>query len=237
MLRAEHCTQPTKACDDLIRDQKDIVLVQNSLDCGPVTGRWRHNPARAQRRLANEGRDGVSPFAGNQIFQLCHAMRHELCLALVKIGAAEIVRGFCVHDLRQRQIEFGVEQPQPGQRSGHQTRAVIAAPPRDDFLFLGPPQYVVVVPDQLDVGFICVRTGQPEIHLRHIVRRTVQNHLGQCDRRLGTVTDIGMIVGQLFGLIGDGLCNLGAAVTYVNAIEPRKGIQHPVPVTILDMAA
>ena len=81
-----------------------------------------------------------------------------------------------MHDLRERQIEFLVEKLQPRQAARHQARAVIAAPARDDLLLFGPVQHIVVIPDQLDIGFIGVRTAKPVIDLGHACRRALDDH-------------------------------------------------------------
>ena len=145
-----------KAGDHLVGDQQDVVAVQHLLDRGPVALGRRHDAAGAKHRFADEGRDGVGPFAFDQRLQLGHAMGDEIRLDLVNVGAAIVIGRLGMQDLRQRQVELLVKQFKPGQRSGHQARAVIAAPARDDLLLLGPSKDVVVVPDQLDVGFVRV---------------------------------------------------------------------------------
>src|SRR3546814_9929013 len=69
--------------------------------------------------------------------------------------------------LGERQVELLVEQLEAGERAGHQARAVIAAPARDDLLLLRPAEDVVVVPDELDVGLVGVRAREAEVDLAH----------------------------------------------------------------------
>ena len=162
---------------------------------------------------------------------------HELGLAHREVVAAEIIGRLGVDHLAQRQVELLVEQLQPGQRARHQARAVIAAPARDDLLLLGPAEDVVVVPDQLDVGLVRVRAREAEIDLGHVLGRAVEDHLGQRDRRLGAVADIGVVIGQLVRLLGDRLGDLLTAVADIHAVEAGEGVEQPVAVAVLDMAA
>jgi hypothetical protein len=48
---------------------------------------------------------------------------------------------------------------------------------------------------------------------------------GEADGRLVAVTGVGVIVGELARLLGDGLGDLHAAVAHVNAVEPGEGVQ------------
>ncbi len=127
-----------------------------------------------------------------------------------------------------------MEEIEPGQRAGHDAGAVIAAPARDDLLLLRPAEDVVVVPDQLDVGLVGVRAGQAEIDAAHALRRAVDDHLGKRDRRLGAVADIGVVVGEVLRLLGDGVGDLLAAVADIDAIEAGEGIDALAAVDVPD---
>src|SRR3546814_9135904 len=72
-----------------------------------------------------------------------------------------------MYHLVERQVELLVEQLEAGERAGHQARAVIAAPARDDLLLLRPAEDVVVVPDELDVGLVGVRAREAAVDLAH----------------------------------------------------------------------
>ena len=112
---------------------------------------------------------------------------------------------------------------------------MIATPARDDLFLLGAAKDVVEIPDQLDVGFVRVGPGQAEVDLGHMIRRAVQYHLGQSDRRLGAMPHIGMVIGQFLGLIGNSIGNVGPAIAHVHTVETGKGIQQAVAVTVFDM--
>jgi hypothetical protein len=111
---------------------------------------------------------------------------------------------------------------------------VIAAPARDDLLLLGPAEDVVVIPDELDVGLVGVRPAKAEIDPAHVIGRAVHDHLGQRDRGLGAVADIGVVIGQFARLRGDGLGHLLAAIADVHAVEPGEGIEQAVAVAVGD---
>ena len=114
---------------------------------------------------------------------------------------------------------------------------MIPAPAADDLLLLGSPQDIVVIPDQLDVGFIGIGAGQPEIDLGHALWRAIKDHLGQGDAGFGPVADIGMVIGQFAGLIGDGLGDLLTSIADVDTIETGKGIQQTDAIAVGDVAS
>ena len=188
--------------------KQNIVLGQHLLDGGPVAFGRRHDAAGAEDGLADEGGDGFRSLGQDQLLQLGRAVLGEVLLALGRVLAAEVVGRFRVQDRRPRQVEGLVEELQAGQGAGHDAGAVIAAPARDDLLFLRPAQHVVVVPDQLDVGLVGVRAREAEIDPAHARGRALDDHLRQFDGRLAAVADIGVIVGELMGLLGDGLGDL-----------------------------
>ena len=237
VIRAEHRAQTAKAGNDLIRDQQNVVLVQHLLHGGPIAFGRRHDAPGAQNRLPDESGDGVGTFAFDQRLKLTYQMRGELRFAHVRVGAAVVIGRVGVDHLCQRQVELLVEQLQPSQRARHQTRPMIATPARDDLFLLGAAKDVVVVPDQLDVGLIRVRTAKAEIDLAHAFGRAVEDHLGQGDARLGAVADIGVVIGQFMRLLGNRLGDLGPAIADVDAVEARKGVKQLVAIAVGDMAA
>src|SRR5690606_21304407 len=124
------------------------------------------NAAGAKYRFSNEGGNRVGAFARDQLLELIDTVSNEISLAHRRVGAAEVVGCLGMEDAIKRQVELVVEQLQAGERAGNQTRAVVAAPARDDFFLLRPAENVVIVPDQLDVGFVGVGAAQAEIDLR-----------------------------------------------------------------------
>ena len=213
------------------------MLSKDALNGRPVA-RWRrHDAAGAKHWFANESGNRIGPFARDPRLKLSHAMGGEFSFALCCVTAAEIIRRLGVEHLRQGQVELFVKKLQPRQRPSHQPRAVIAAPARYDLLLFRPPQNIVHVPGKLDVGFIGIRAAKAEVDPGHLRRRAVEDHFGKRDRRLGPVADVGVIICQFPGLIGDRLGDFAAPIADINTVEPGKGIQQAVSVTVLDMAA
>src|SRR3546814_1513005 len=109
-----------------------------------------------------------------------------------------------MYHLVERQVELLVEQLEAGERAGHQARAVIAAPARDDLLLLRPAEDVVVVPDELDVGLVGVRAREAEVDLAHAPSvppgRTVDDHLGRSEEHTSELQSLMRISYAVFCL-------------------------------------
>ena len=69
-----------------------------------------------------------------------------------------------------------------------------------------------------------------------MLRRTIKDHLGQRDARLGSVAHIGVIIRQLLCLRRNRLGDLLAPVADIDAVKPRKGVKQTVTVAVFDMA-
>jgi hypothetical protein len=61
--------------------------------------------------------------------------------------------------------------------------------------------------------------------------------VGQRDRGFGAVADIGVVIGEGFRLLGDGVGDLAAAIADIDAIEAGEGVEQPVAIAILDIDA
>ncbi len=153
------------------------------------------------------------------------------------VGAAEVVGRLGVEDAVERQVELVVEELQAGERAGDEAGAVVAAPAGDDLLLLGAAEDVVVIPDQLDVGLVGVGAAEAEVDLGHALGRALEDHVGQRDRGLGAVADVGVVVGELLRLRGDGVGDLRAAVADVDAVEAGEGVEEALAVAVLDVDA
>ena len=70
----ETCTEPmpstTKSCDHLVRDQKDVVLVQERLHARKIAGRREQHAAGAHDWLGNERSDRIGPLLFNDHLDL-----------------------------------------------------------------------------------------------------------------------------------------------------------------------
>ncbi|KZK98019.1 hypothetical protein PsW74_03574 [Pseudovibrio sp. W74] len=47
------------------------------------------------------------------------------------------------------------------------------------------------------------------------------------------MSDIGVIIGQLFGLFGDCLSNFLTAISYIHTVQSGERVQHSAPFTVL----
>ena len=157
VIGAKHRPQAAKACHHLIGHQQDVMALQHLLDRGPIALWWWHNAARAQDRLADKGRDGVSAFGQDQRLEAGCALGRKFKLGLIAVFATKVIGRIGVKDIVQRQIELVVKHRKPGHRPCHHPRAMIAAPARDDLFLLRTAKDVVVIPDQFDVGLIGIR--------------------------------------------------------------------------------
>ncbi|MND57177.1 hypothetical protein D3C80_483000 [compost metagenome] len=130
-----------------------------------------------------------------------------------------------MQDRSARQVKGVVEGRKPRHASRHHARTVIAAPARNDLLLFRAAKNVVVVPDQFNVGFIGIRTGQTKIDTAHMLGCTIDDHLGKRDRHLGAMADVGMVIGKLPSLFCNCIRNCRAAITNIDTIKTRKGIK------------
>ena len=105
------------------------------------------------------------------------------------------------------------------------------------FFFSGAAEDVVDVPDEFDVRLVGVGAAEAEIGAVHVRGRALGDHVGERDRGLGAVADIGVVIGEFAGLGGDGVGDLGAAVADIDAVEPGEGVEQAGAVAVLDMDA
>ncbi len=205
---------------------------QNRLDRLPISFRRWHNATGAEHRLADKGRNRLRPFGLYQRVEHFRTPRRKVLFAHRAVGAPIVIGRFGMQYRRERKVKSLVEEFQTRERSGHEPRAVIAAPAGDDLLLLRPAEDVVVVPDQLDVGLVGIGAGKPKIDVIETVRRALSDHTGERDGDFGAVADISMVIGQLARLFGDRLGDFGPAIADIDAVEPGKGVEASIAVTI-----
>ncbi len=237
MLRAHLRAQTAEAAHHFVADQQDVVLLQHLLDRRPVTHRWRQNTAGAHHRLADKGRDRIGAFLRDQLFQLVYAIRDELRFVHASGRLAVPVRANRVLDAFERQIEVLMKTRQARETSGDDARAVIAALARDDLLLVRPALNVVVVPDELDLRFVRIRSGHAVVHLLHPGWRPVDDARRQFDDGVGRMPHVRVVVGEFLRLLVDCIGHLGAAIADVHAIEAGKRVDIRLALVILDADA
>ena len=120
----------------------------------------------------------------------------------------------------QRHVEPGLHGRYTGQAGGRDRRAVVAALARDDLLFLGPPQGVVVVPDQLDDGVVGFRTGIDQENLGELLGRNLDQFLRKrgCRRRRS---------GQQVVVGGQPAHLIVSRLSQFRFVEAKRGALHP----------
>ena len=169
-MRAEGRANAAKAGDDLIGDQQHIVFAQNSLYGGPITlGRWR-DATRAEHGLSDEGTHRLGALTQDQCLELLGAALGELGFALAFMRFPVVMRRARMDDAGYRQIHVVMIEAHARERARDHAAAVIAAMARDDLLLLGLAAQVVVIPDELHLRFVGVRSGQAIEDLAHLSR-------------------------------------------------------------------
>ena len=234
MLEAELAAQAPEAADDFVRNQQDVMALEHRLDGVPVALRRRDDAAGAEYRLADDGAHGLRTLALDQRLQLLGAVGGELAFAHLAPRSSVVVGRLGMQHALDRQIEVLMEGGQPGERTGGNAGAVIAALARDDLLLLRPASDIVVVAHQLDLGLVGIAAGESVVDLVEAVAGELGDTLGERDQRLVGVADIGVVVGEFLGLGVDGLGDLGTPVADVDAVEPGKGVDHLTPVAVND---
>ena len=157
--------------------------------------------------------------------------------AHARLGVPVVVRQRRMQDAVQGQVELGMKTGQAGEAARHDRRAVVAAMARDDLALFRASEDVVVVPGDLDVGLVGVRSRHAVVDLAHVGRRHAQHPVAEADDGLVGTSPVGMEVGQLVGLFGDRLGDLGAAIADVDAIEGGESVQQPAAVLVDDVDA
>jgi len=109
---------------------------------------------------------------------------------------------------------------------------MITAPARDDLLLLRPAEDVVVVPNQLDLRLVGVRAGKPEIDVVQSFGCTLCDHVCECDGGLARMACIGVIIGELARLLGDGFGDLQPPISDIDAVKSGKSVEAAPPFTI-----
>src|SRR5687768_6994768 len=108
--------------------------------------------------------------------------------------------------------------------SRHHRAAVIAAPPRDDFFLAWPPEHIVVVPDDLQLRFVRIRSRHAELDALHASWRYFQQACAEANGRFIRITAKRRIVRQLQGLLVHRIGDLTPAIANEVAIDSGKGI-------------
>ena len=151
-----------------------------------------------------------------------------------------IVREVGVQHALEGQVEGLVVERNAREAPRRGGDAVIGADARDDLLFLGPAEQVVVVADQLELRVVPVRAREPEEHLADMV--AVRVLVEQREQLLGE-PDLGLVGGGAEGVeeadarhfLGRDLGKLRPPVADIDAPERRRGIDIALALEVVDL--
>ena len=134
-------------------------------------------------------------------------------------------------------IEAAVVVRQPSQAGCHRGSAVVTTLARNDLLFMGFADDVVVVPDQLDLRLVCVRTRQTKEDALHASACKRDQLLGQQDsfRVRGAREDV--VVGQLARLLSNGVDDSLSAVAHIHTVHAGHAVDDRASVGVSDANA
>ena len=122
---------------------------------------WRHNDAAGPHNgFSNKRSNGFRPLAFYQLLQIVYQSLKELGLGLARQTLAVIMRRCCVQHSWHRQIEGCMERRQTREGTACNGDPVITPLTRNDFFLFRSADCIVVVPNQFDLGIVCVATGQ-----------------------------------------------------------------------------
>ena len=116
-LRTERTARAPEAADHLVRDEEDVVFLEDSLDCLKVTVGRDDHATGTLHGLGNERRHGFGVLQQDQRLQLSSKARDELGLGLTRHREAPVMRRRDVMDPFHRQVEVCMEGRQAGKRA------------------------------------------------------------------------------------------------------------------------
>src|SRR5262249_13960771 len=118
-----------------------------------------------------------------------------------------------------------------GRRHGHAVISLLAA---NDLLFPRPPERVVHVPDELDLGIIRLRARGAEEHFRRRHRRDLLEPFGKLDRGIMALRGEEMAEGKLPHMRGSVSSQLLFAVAQRSAPQARHAFDIGLTLGIVD---
>ena len=218
----QHVTHASEGGDHLVGDQQHVVLAKHCLDGFPVARRWRQDAAGADHRLGDEGADCFGAFLQDEPLQFIGAALREG--ARVGLGCPEGIRGDRVLHQCKGKVKAAVVVRQPGQACRHRGGAVVPALARNDLFLLGLADDVVVVPNQLDLRLVSVRTREAKEDAFHASACERDQLLGQQDglRVRGAREDV--VIGQLARLLCNGVDDGLSAIAHIHAVHAGHAV-------------
>ena len=217
-LAAEPAPEPPEAGDHLVGDEQDVALAADLGDRRPVALGRRDDATCADDRLAD-----------------------ERCRAAVELveHAREIGR-VVVGDLGDVADEGSVAvayRGDAGQRRAVRVRAVVREPAREDDRALRLPDERPVAARDLRGSVDRLPAARAEEDRGVVDRGEVGEACGEIESRPVRVVAEDVVRSECAQLLGDGVCDLGPAVTDVDEPEPGRRVEVLVSVLVPDAAA
>ena len=195
----------------------------------------RNDPARAQDRLHDKGRNGARPLEGDLILQCLQAQLREFGRIGFVEGVAIDVGCWDVVAAGQKGLISGAEIGVAVDRGATEMRAVIALFQRQK---LDPPRLaldLVILPRQAQGGLDRVRSARGVEGPRQAVGfKEGPQLLGQLNHLVIRGATEDRVIGQSIELRRDGVFDRLAGIAKVDVPEPADGIHHLMPVDVLD---
>jgi hypothetical protein len=239
-LGGEHVTESPEGADDLVGDQQHVVLVADLAHPLEVAGRGREAAAGVLHGLEEDGRDGLGPL---ELDRLGDAVGRPLAEGVLVVGAEVGGLGGAV-EVRVRHpegrghqwLERRLHARQAGDRQGALRSAVVGDRAADHLVLGRLAGELEVVLGQLPRGLDSLATAGGEEDAVEVTGGVVGDALGQVDRtrvRVGPERE----EGELRGLLGGGLGELGATVPCLYDEQAGEPVDVLVAVGVPDVDA
>ena len=236
MLGPEPAARAAESADHFVRDQEDPVLAADALDLRPVSRRRDDHAARALDRLADEGGD---PLRSDFLDLLRKAARRAKPVFLrAHVDAVfEPVRLLDVDDAGDRQSALCMHRLHAAEARRRDRAAVIRVETADDDGALRLTHQVPVAARHAQDRVVRLGARLREEHAVELRRRQLIEELCQLDRRRVRTLEKAVVVRKLAHLPRGGISQLVAAITDVDAPEPRHCVEDLLAFAVVEVHA
>src|SRR6266545_2456497 len=232
---AEPVPEPAEGADDLVGDQQHAVAVADLADPLEVAGRWREAAAGVLHRLDVDRGDRLG--ALHQDAPLDVVGRVQGAVVEVAAALAAVVVGVLdPHRAGHQRLEDLLDVGQAGDGQRAHGGAVVGDVAAEDLVAAGLADRPEVLARQLPCALDRLAAAVGEEHAVAVSRRDRRQPLGQLDRARVRVAPQ-REVGQLAGLLGGGLGQLGAAVADLHHEQPGQPVQVAPAVLVVDVGS
>ncbi len=222
-----------EAGDDLVRDQQDVVLVEQRTELGPIGGGRHDDAAGPHHRLGDHGGDGIGALELDLLLERGEAkVRQPLGIGLVEGIAIGKRRRSMKHARHQRLVgaaEIGIAVD----RGATEMRAVIALLEGQELHAVGLALYLPILPRDAERALDRVRATGGEKRPAHALgRQELDEPVAELDQRRVRRAAEGGVVGKLGELAGDRLLNGLARVAEIDVPQAADRVDDGVAVEV-----